>query len=237
MLNQTKGQVANFRQGSASQVSQKLECWQINMKLFVRLLKILLVSSVLAAAGAGMIIYYLDLRLGEVKALKSLAWEPLIVIALLWFVMNLLVVYLLGRTPISKPKEVTPKLSGSALADLHADKEKSQATKNPKKKSDKKSANKSSSSNAEAPNENKDASPPKPASPVLKDGETTGIIKWFNGQKGYGFITSADGDEVFVHCRSIKAGGNRQLHTGQQVSFTLLREDKGLKAEQVVILE
>lgn len=223
---------------------KKIECWQINMKLVVRLLKILLVSGVIAAVGAGLIIYYLDLRLGELKALKSLAWEPLIVIASLWFVTNLLVVYLLGRTAISKTKETAPKLSGSALADLHSDKEKFEASKNPKKKSDKKEnkkaerkSKKSRSSSESMSVEGKNTSTPKPASPVLKDGETTGIIKWFNGQKGYGFITSADGDEVFVHCRSIKAGGNRQLHTGQQVSFTLLREDKGLKAEQVVILE
>ena len=209
------------------------------MKLFIRLLKILLVSSVMAAAGAGLIVYYLDLRLGELKILKSLKWEPLVVIASVWFIMNLLVVYLLGRTEKSKSSEetvVVPMLSGSALADLKLDKEKSQTAQNPKKKSDNKSNKSNSSINTETIDEGKKPSKPK-AKLALKDGETTGIIKWFNGQKGYGFITSEQGDEVFVHCRSIKAGGNRQLHTGQQVSFKLLREEKGFKAEQVEIIE
>lgn len=188
------------------------------MKLFVRILKILVVSGLIAAAGAWLALYYLNYRVGDLKAIKVLQWEPLIVIASIWFIANLVVVYLLSQKQGKSDSEtVTPMLSGAALADLHADDE-AHTTDKVKKKSDKLEK------------------PSKKQSKAIPAGASSGIIKWFNGQKGYGFITSEEGDEVFVHSRSIK-GANRQLHTGQQVSFKLLREDKGLKAEEVEILE
>ncbi|HSB95242.1 MAG TPA: cold shock domain-containing protein [Spongiibacteraceae bacterium] len=60
-----------------------------------------------------------------------------------------------------------------------------------------------------------------------------GIVKWFNNAKGFGFITYADGDDVFVHFRSIRGDGYRTLTQGQQVEFALMQGPKGLHAEDV----
>jgi CspA family cold shock protein len=60
-----------------------------------------------------------------------------------------------------------------------------------------------------------------------------GIVKWFNNAKGFGFITHADGDDVFVHFRSIRGDGYRTLTQGQQVEFALMQGPKGLHAEDV----
>ncbi len=64
----------------------------------------------------------------------------------------------------------------------------------------------------------------------------TGTVKWFNDQKGFGFITRAQGDDVFVHHTAIKAEGFRSLSEGQQVEFTVTRSDKGLQATEVTPL-
>lgn len=61
----------------------------------------------------------------------------------------------------------------------------------------------------------------------------TGIVKWFNNAKGFGFITHTDGDDVFVHFRSIRGDGYRTLTQGQQVEFALMQGPKGLHAEDV----
>jgi CspA family cold shock protein len=64
----------------------------------------------------------------------------------------------------------------------------------------------------------------------------TGTVKWFNGSKGYGFISREDGDDVFVHHSAIQSEGYRNLQEGQRVEFTIERGPKGLQATQVVAL-
>lgn len=64
-----------------------------------------------------------------------------------------------------------------------------------------------------------------------------GVVKWFNGTKGYGFIGREDGEEdVFVHFRDIVGEGYRTLEEGQPVEFTLAKGDKGLFAETVTVV-
>ena len=62
---------------------------------------------------------------------------------------------------------------------------------------------------------------------------TTGTVKWFNGEKGFGFITKDNGEEIFVHFRSIRGEGRRSLRDGQRVSFVQAQSDKGPQAEDV----
>ncbi|TEU10690.1 MAG: cold-shock protein [Anaerolineales bacterium] len=64
----------------------------------------------------------------------------------------------------------------------------------------------------------------------------TGTVKWFNGSKGYGFISREDGEDVFVHHSAIQAEGFRNLEEGQRVEFIVERDPKGLRAAQVVAL-
>lgn len=61
----------------------------------------------------------------------------------------------------------------------------------------------------------------------------TGAVKWFNAAKGFGFITVDDGEEVFVHFRSIRGEGRRTLKDGQRVSFVIEQTQKGPQAEDV----
>ncbi|HUF38449.1 MAG TPA: cold shock domain-containing protein [Anaerolineales bacterium] len=63
-----------------------------------------------------------------------------------------------------------------------------------------------------------------------------GVVKWFNAGKGYGFIERAEGDDVFVHFNAIVGDGYRSLDEGQRVEFTVVRGQKGLQAENVVVL-
>ena len=60
-----------------------------------------------------------------------------------------------------------------------------------------------------------------------------GNVKWFNANKGFGFITRDSGDDVFVHFRSIRGEGHRVLHDGQRVEFEVSEGDKGLQADDV----
>ena len=60
-----------------------------------------------------------------------------------------------------------------------------------------------------------------------------GEVKWFNVSKGFGFITKDDGEEIFVHFRSIIGEGRRGLKDGQRVSFVEANSDKGPQAEDV----
>jgi CspA family cold shock protein len=62
----------------------------------------------------------------------------------------------------------------------------------------------------------------------------TGIVKWFNGEKGYGFITQDDGGpDVFVHFSAIAGEGYRNLDEGQKVEFDVTQGQKGPQAANV----
>ncbi len=65
----------------------------------------------------------------------------------------------------------------------------------------------------------------------------TGEVKWFNNERGYGFITdpSDEGVEYFVHYTSIVAEGYKTLKAGQKVSFELAETDKGIQAVNVKV--
>ena len=60
-----------------------------------------------------------------------------------------------------------------------------------------------------------------------------GIIKWFNNEKGYGFIIKENYDDIFVHYSQIQDEGFKTLEEGQVVEFELVNGDKGLQAQNV----
>ncbi len=64
----------------------------------------------------------------------------------------------------------------------------------------------------------------------------TGTVKWFNDEKGFGFISGADGKDVFVHFSAIQAQGRRTLQEGQSVEFIVTDGQKGPQASEVVAL-
>jgi cold shock protein len=61
-----------------------------------------------------------------------------------------------------------------------------------------------------------------------------GIVKWFNGSKGYGFIQRSNGEDVFVHFSAIESSGYRTLNEGEAVEFECQQGPKGLNAASVV---
>ncbi|MFN2291950.1 MAG: cold-shock protein [Anaerolineae bacterium] len=64
----------------------------------------------------------------------------------------------------------------------------------------------------------------------------TGTVKWFNGSKGYGFISREDGPDVFVHFSAIQGQGFRNLEEGQTVEFEVEQGQKGLQAANVAVI-
>jgi CspA family cold shock protein len=63
-----------------------------------------------------------------------------------------------------------------------------------------------------------------------------GTVKWFNDQKGYGFISATDGKDYFVHHSSIVADGFRTLKEGAKVEFDIEKTDRGPRAVQVTLI-
>ena len=64
----------------------------------------------------------------------------------------------------------------------------------------------------------------------------TGTVKWFNDEKGSGFITPESGADLFVHYRSIQSAGFKSLKEGQQVSFIAVQGQKGMQADEVQVI-
>ena len=65
----------------------------------------------------------------------------------------------------------------------------------------------------------------------------TGTVKWFSDQKGYGFITGDDGQDVFCHFSAIQSEGFKTLRDGQKVTYEVTKGDKGLRAANVVPID
>jgi CspA family cold shock protein len=64
----------------------------------------------------------------------------------------------------------------------------------------------------------------------------SGVVKWFNNEKGYGFIAVDGGDDVFVHYSAIQADGYRSLDENQKVEFEVVQGPKGPQADSVKIV-
>lgn len=64
-----------------------------------------------------------------------------------------------------------------------------------------------------------------------------GTVKWFNTEKGYGFILSPEGEDVFVHYRAILVEGFKNLREGQLVSYLQVKSEKGWQAAEVELLD
>ncbi len=60
-----------------------------------------------------------------------------------------------------------------------------------------------------------------------------GTVKWFNAEKGYGFITTEEGNDVFAHFSQINKEGFKTLEEGQEVTFDVVQGEKGLQAENI----
>ncbi len=64
----------------------------------------------------------------------------------------------------------------------------------------------------------------------------TGVVKWFNGTKGFGFIVRDQGEDIFVHYSAIRGEGYRSLEEGQRVEFTVTQGNKGPQAQDVTLI-
>jgi cold shock protein len=67
----------------------------------------------------------------------------------------------------------------------------------------------------------------------MEEERVQGTVKWFNGEKGYGFITQEDGPDLFVHYSAIDGGGYRSLREGDLVEFEITDGQKGKQASNV----
>ena len=65
---------------------------------------------------------------------------------------------------------------------------------------------------------------------------TTGTVKWFNSEKGFGFITEDGGNDVFAHFSAIAGDGFKSLEEGQKVSFNIVEGARGAQASNIVAL-
>ena len=64
----------------------------------------------------------------------------------------------------------------------------------------------------------------------------TGTVKWFNAEKGFGFITTENGEDLFAHFSQIQKDGFKSLEEGEAVSFDVVEGQKGLQAANIVSL-
>lgn len=64
----------------------------------------------------------------------------------------------------------------------------------------------------------------------------TGTVKWFNAEKGYGFIKDEEGKDIFVHFSSINSDGYKTLEEGQKVTYDLVESDRGPQAKNVMVV-
>ena len=64
----------------------------------------------------------------------------------------------------------------------------------------------------------------------------TGVVKWFDPERGFGFVLNEDGMDVFVHYTNIDKDGFRCLRTGQEVQFEQFESDKGLQGKEVKVI-
>lgn len=64
-----------------------------------------------------------------------------------------------------------------------------------------------------------------------------GTVKWFNSEKGYGFITTSEGKDVFAHYSAINAEGYKSLTQGQTVSFDIIEEANKTRASNITVIE
>lgn len=64
----------------------------------------------------------------------------------------------------------------------------------------------------------------------------TGTVKWFNAEKGYGFIKDEEGKDIFVHFSSINSDGYKTLEEGQKVTYDLVESDRGPQAKNVTVV-
>ncbi|WP_444678539.1 cold-shock protein [Halomonas sp. E19] len=71
---------------------------------------------------------------------------------------------------------------------------------------------------------------------VEDDDREIGEVKWFNVNKGYGFIKRESGEDVFVHFRAIRGRGHRTLAEGQKVRYHVIENDRGLQADDVTVI-
>lgn len=66
---------------------------------------------------------------------------------------------------------------------------------------------------------------------------TNGTVKWFNAEKGYGFLSTEEGGDVFVHFSALKMDGYKTLKEGQNVRFEIVEGEKGPQAANVSVID
>ncbi len=127
-----------------------------------------------------------------------------------------------AKSPVKQDKSATRNKSGKAQRD-------DKATPNGK-------GRRARSGKSAGPEEKESKAPQKKAdrpSPASTAPLEQGTVKWFNVSKGYGFIIRENGDEIFVHHRSVQGDGRGRLDDGSSVRFRVVTTDKGPQAEDV----